>query len=294
MHVMIQALRVAVQVPEWLERRREGRVHSRFAGACNLAWGDDLISLVLPAHGMVPGGMTVALLRGLCQGAPVTWDAGRQALQCGDVAIGLSAAEVWSNLSPLDELAPAPLLTERLRQVAELVRQQGRGTLARALSGAPTTWGGYALQQVRGLCQAVRTGDTIRACDTLGRILGLGEGLTPTGDDCLIGLLAVLHFGSVGMNGAQAPCARRLAAEAARRAPRATTPISAGCLRLAAHGGFSERAEAAVLGLLAAESGDWLAAASALIASGHSSGTDTLVGILCGAGVLHPDFSCPP
>lgn len=40
---MLRALQVAAQVPVWLERRAEGRVHSLYTRACNLLWGEDTV-----------------------------------------------------------------------------------------------------------------------------------------------------------------------------------------------------------------------------------------------------------
>jgi len=99
------------------------------------------------------------------------------------------------------------------------------------------------------------------------------------------GLLAALHYGRAGLSQAQTQAVRRLADEAVSLAP-GTTPVSANYLRLAAAGGFSERLESTALALLAPDEGDVAGAARSLIEIGHSSGTDSLVGLLLGTSAL--------
>ncbi|HVP40141.1 MAG TPA: DUF2877 domain-containing protein [Candidatus Saccharimonadales bacterium] len=113
----------------------------------------------------------------------------------------------------------------------------------------------------------------------LATLVGLGEGLTPSGDDALVGVLAGLDLAREA-----APAARALRAELAEAlaaaAPR-TARLSAQMLAAAVDGLYAEP----VLGLLAAladagpAAGSVEEAAAALAGMGHRSGTDTLWGI---------------
>lgn len=112
------------------------------------------------------------------------------------------------------------------------------------------------------------------------RLLGLGPGLTPAGDDVLAGLLLGLrHLG--GSSGAALAAA--LGAGVLPAAERRTTAISAALLRHAAGGAAADP----VIDVLDAVGGR-LALAPALrrlLAVGHTSGADLATGLLAGATV---------
>jgi len=271
---MLQAVRMDIRVADWLAGRPEGRVHSLFSRACNLAWGAHLISLVQPAYGMVPGGVAVAYEGGFRPGEPVVWDGER--LRGAGQTVSLSGAALWTNKSPLSH----PHCSQELwGGMTEVALHQGRGELVRLLSpgAAPAGgWCSFAQGRMEALLEALRAGRHAALAEATRSLVGLGEGLTPSCDDFLLGLLAVLYY-------AGAPGYAPLA-DAVRRHVAGTTPVSANYLRLAADGGFSERIETAALALLS--NGDAPAAAAALIASGQSSGTDSLVGIIMAGRIL--------
>jgi len=100
-------------------------------------------------------------------------------------------------------------------------------------------------------------------------LIGLGPGLTPSGDDFLCGSLAMLDAL------AQRRLHAALAAAVAAAAPALTSPLSASLLRAAAAGHVGEHLHDAVAALLA---GDVEAAIAAARQIGHSSGWDMLAG----------------
>jgi hypothetical protein len=107
-------------------------------------------------------------------------------------------------------------------------------------------------------------------------LLGLGPGLTPTGDDLLAGLL-------VGLS-ARPDLRDPLAATVQRHAPARTTWLSAELLRLAA-AGLAAPAVVAVADALAGHGGDDALpdAMPALLAVGHTSGRALAQGLLLAA-----------
>jgi Protein of unknown function (DUF2877) len=113
-------------------------------------------------------------------------------------------------------------------------------------------------------------------------LIGLGEGLTPSGDDCLVGLLAVLHVtGSL-------PCrtgspVHEQFCECVRLG---TSQLSGEFLRCAFEGHFAEPLVMLVRALGALETDAWPAHAATLAAVGHSSGVDAMVGIALGCRLL--------
>lgn len=145
--------------------------------------------------------------------------------------------------------------------------RSGRSTLQRLARPAVTalsTW-------IRGALAQGRTAGS--PPDTIGSLIGLGPGLTPSGDDVLAGALIALH----GL--ARADAAKHLATWLHPRMEGRTGLVSRAHLDCAARG-----AGAAVLhGALAAlASGDveTLAAATTAVGTlGHCSGWDGMVGI---------------
>ncbi len=107
-------------------------------------------------------------------------------------------------------------------------------------------------------------------------LVGLGPGLTPSGDDFLIGALALLD--ALADHHADAcPMRENLARAVSHLPPGLTSPLSHCLLRVAAAGHFGEALHAAVS---ACVSGDAGAAIAAIRDIGHTSGWDMLAGIV--------------
>jgi hypothetical protein len=101
-------------------------------------------------------------------------------------------------------------------------------------------------------------------------LVGLGHGLTPSGDDFLAGALAALD--ALDQTNMHAALARAVIAAADR-----TTPLSATFLRAAAAGHVGESLHAMIAAVL---TGDGDAALATARRIGHTSGWDTLAGAL--------------
>jgi hypothetical protein len=135
--------------------------------------------------------------------------------------------------------------------------------------------------------EAFRRGGDVRA---LAALLGLGGGLTPSGDDALVGVLAALDLAREARPEAlslRGSLAEALTTQAAQR----TTRLSAQMLAAAAAGLYAEPVLAllAALGDGAPSTGSPEQAAAALLALGHHSGADTLRGMAAALGRLLPD-----
>jgi hypothetical protein len=101
-------------------------------------------------------------------------------------------------------------------------------------------------------------------------LVGLGPGLTPSGDDLLCGALVALH--AIG----ETALARDLYAVIGNAARDATSPLSAACLKAAAEGQSAEPLHETIVALLANRSVARPLEAVARI--GHTSGWDALAG----------------
>jgi len=132
------------------------------------------------------------------------------------------------------------------------------------------------------LCCALFDGDATAVDDRVAALVGNGPGLTPAGDDALVGLLAMLH--RVGPPAASADPLSLLDASVSTRLAR-TTAISAHYLRLALLGHFGEHLTDLVDAL---DEDDAVVAASVarVLATGASSGADALAGVAAGLRLL--------
>jgi hypothetical protein len=171
--------------------------------------------------------------------------------------------------------AGARLLGATLRDLGE-PRGLGRLLLAGDGDDAVTA---RARPHARSLALACAAGDVDAVVEAARPLLGLGEGLTPSGDDLVGGaLFARALLGPA--DSAWAAAAARIVAEAATR----THPLSARLLAdLAAGEGWAPLHELAAA-LAASDRAAAVRAARRLAALGHSSGWDIQAGLMSGLG----------
>jgi len=117
---------------------------------------------------------------------------------------------------------------------------------------------------------------TVSAREAVQGLIGLGPGLTPSGDDFLVGALAALN--AIHETEAHAALARAIF----DMQPGLTTPLSACFLRAAAAGHLSENLHA-VISLLLTRHVEAAIATAAKI--GHSSGWDMMAGLVTTMGI---------
>ena len=104
-------------------------------------------------------------------------------------------------------------------------------------------------------------------------LVGLGPGLTPSGDDLLCGaMLALLSLGRCDL-------AAHIGSVAASAGPTATTPLARAFLAAAAEGHAGETVHDTIAALLSGR-GDWSGLVRRTDAIGHTSGWDTLAGVV--------------
>jgi hypothetical protein len=150
------------------------------------------------------------------------------------------------------------------RHVAEALAALG------ALAGAAALDLPQARQARARLAEAIRAGDPDGFAAAGRALLGLGEGLTPAGDDCVVGALAVLAGSERQF---LTPRART---SLARDAVERTTAIGREFILHALEGAFAEPVLALFAATTAAEAER---AAAGLARTGATSGVDTLAGV---------------
>jgi hypothetical protein len=137
--------------------------------------------------------------------------------------------------------------------------------------------------------QAIAAGDIERMCAGARGLIGLGPGLTPSGDDFLVGCLRGLWLMShdeAATRGMFACLGARLLPDLKAR----TTQIGAEFIRYALEGSFAEVLDHAAEALVApAHPPTVTAATGRLLAQGHTSGVDTVRGLLTCIDALSAD-----
>ena len=197
----------------------------------------------------------------LPSGAPAEVGGGR--IVVGDLAV--SAAAWWNPRPRLPSPKPA-LLPEGVRQLRNTLYGEGVPHSAFCLPGLPTGPGG-PLAALRG---AVRRADLDAALRTATRLVGLGPGLTPAGDDVMAGTIAGLVL--LGH-----PSAERFAAGVYSLAAGRTTELSRALLRHAAAGRVSGEYAAVFHGLVGER--PLAPAIAALLNTGSTSGRAMALGL---------------
>jgi hypothetical protein len=263
-----------------------GRVHSVFAHACNVACDGTLITLAARGAGNSPTtlllgpGAPADLRHSFDVGEPIERRGGRMRTRRRE--LDLTGATLWHPAPPRPRL-PDAQIDANLRQAGERLAYERRtrsSVIDRDAAGI-----------VAALDVASRDLDGDRALRCVDRLLGWGEGLTPAGDDFLVGWLAgqdALVPHDAARRRFRDDVATVLAAATTR-----TTPIAAHFLRLAARGHYAEPLSCLRDALLAERRPQSLTAAlDAAVAVGATSGVDMVSGLLAGVRAWLPRVSC--
>ncbi len=254
----------------------DGIVHAVFARACYFECGDTLLTLGAttladgPTMMLLGREAAVDLRRAFRRGDTVRCRDGR--VHSGGTTLDLRRAYTWRVPDRRPALG-ADDMTLRI-ELARTRLAQVRCTRSSVLDRSAEV----AIGKLGGACRDL---DLAEALDHAQRLVGWGEGLTPAGDDFLVGLcaaLAALVYGDAGRRTFVDGFGAILAKQGSR-----TTPIAAHCLTLAAHGHFNADVLNAI-DALRAES-DARSAQCMLdkfMTVGATSGADALTGMLCG------------
>ncbi|GAA1813900.1 DUF2877 domain-containing protein [Actinomadura chokoriensis] len=208
----------------------------------------------------------------------------------GDALVGEGRVEAdglavrvrrWWDPSPALGVMQAAALARGVRALEDEL------TAAGALTATGPAGGGLAGHpDPGGLAAACAAGDLAGAVEAAERIVGLGPGLTPSGDDILCGLLVSLRLigGAVRHGDAAVRLADWLGAAVTADAGTRTTALAATLLHCAAAGGAGAEV-AAVLRFVAGHEPPGRTGQGAvrrLLSVGHTSGADLAHGVLAG------------
>lgn len=266
-----------------------GRVHSVFARVVNvLSPQNVLIALAARGSGDAPRTLTADVAdwagRGIAAGQPVAFAPNGVTLGVPGRPLRLTAegARCWYTIRPTLAGLPPGARAAAAAELDRLNRAHGpRGGMLAAAPGAGPMEAAVvrALHAGRAaLTAGILARDSAATRRGVLALLGLGPGLTPAGDDFLTGLVLVAALPGSALAGL-VPVVR----DAVATHPERTTDVALATLREAADG----RARAELLDLLrllerAADPLDLHAPVRAVLAIGHTSGSDTLSGLAAG------------
>ncbi|HEX5080058.1 MAG TPA: DUF2877 domain-containing protein [Geminicoccaceae bacterium] len=268
--------------------RFNGVIHSVFDQACNIRVDDGrLLALLAPCLGNVPHGARIALPAGfgfarhLAVGGRVGCRA--DVLRLPGLSIDLGTAQPWrGDLAAAAVDLRVPQVARAWRTAWRMLEQHPRrgNTQLAALS---RTVDRRAFRLARAT-RHLRLHEAARAIEAL---IGCGPGLTPSGDDLIVGFLAGL-WSTAGDDPAQRAFRRTLCAAVATAAG-ATGDISRTYLTHATGGRFAEPLATLAARIADGAPVDEIGRASATaLRVGHSSGSDGVLGLLLGLAAWSP------
>jgi uncharacterized protein DUF2877 len=269
--------RAGVVARDACRRGGHGEVAAVFERSWYLRLGEDFICIGEPAIGNGPATLIVATRFAelkLRQGQRAIVSNERIAIS--DLLLDVGRCETWRPPPWPNLPSPAVLRATCALLAARAANQSPTDSLAHALFAiADTAFARLARPRVAAFAAStsiLRRARPLRGLSapygSVSDLVGLGPGLTPAGDDFLIGALAVL--GALRQTNMHAALAQAIVVAANR-----TSPLSASLLRAAAAGHVGENLHTMVAALV---TGDADAALNAAAGIGHTSGFDALAG----------------
>lgn len=268
----LDATRMSDSVSRLISQRAHtsGRVHSVFRAALNIVTVDGLVTIAAEDAGGLPNGILLPgaidyRAHGLQQDMIASLDRAAVRVPAAGFVIRISSARPWSARLPV---ADGRRWATRTADAHALLRSAVRLAPA-GLLAIPV-----ARELLADVGRAIARGDDEGAALAARSLVGMGPGLTPSGDDALVGVEAALH--ALGH-----PSAGFLAAALADVDER-TTAVSAVLLSHASRGEFTERIHRLLGALLVGRAQALPAAVRRAVAWGATSGADGVSGVLTG------------
>lgn len=275
----LQATRIGCYAHQSLEAVHKGKVMGATSKGVFLLFGRYSLFLT-QAQGLSPFNIVIsenmALPQGLETGDEVLFSLGDLLIPARRVTVALAEAEVWTP-APLPpakngKTAQKAVLQALVGEIKSRVSEKGYLFLANQLETLTEEQ-----KETRHLVQDFTTTfdrhDWPGCLGAAAALFGRGGGLTPSGDDFIAGFV-LLRF----LNGD--PAVREIGTQLTAMAYEKTTFVSANRLEAACRGWSEGLFLRVAAKAMENENGELQALANALIEFGHSSGVDTLMGML--------------
>ena len=288
---ILHATEYQQQIPFYLAKHPVCTIHSTFQNGLNIKSGHRLFFIGTVKNGRLPFGIHLSqedlhrLLNGINENSTVSWEPNDRSLSFGETETVVSLV----GADPFDckvsrELVTSELLADNLAMFASILLEEPRVTgldidielwLIRQLEGSHAN--GLTEQHLSALLESMNSSNTNEIEQHLRYIIGRGQGLTPSGDDHLVGLLAI-HEATGILSDPFTDTLRQLVVQEAL-----TTDIGREYLLYALDGHFSSTVVEATSALTRKTDIYMLKPLLLeLLEMGHSSGTDTVFGLLLG------------
>lgn len=274
-------------VPLLLYEKGNGHVHSRFSNGFNIKMDDSLVFIGNNKNGLLPFGIhlreedILSAVSSVNIGDSVIWNRRTDTIEIPGITISLERGKSFKN--ELTTLKSSNIFKDSFErfclQLNEIENQTGlnisiREFLTKYVEGEQR-WNDVEPYLIM-LVEAAESSDEILIEKALRYFLGRGQGLTPSGDDMIVGLLA---FDAV--SGFLSTCFYKKVSELIE-GESITTDVAREYLRYALKREYSSTVSDMVNTLASGNASNFEKAFHDLIGVGHSSGLDTVLGIVIG------------
>lgn len=275
-------------IPLLLFKNGNGTVHSRFTNGFNIKMGDSLIFIGTTKNGLLPFGIhlterdTALAVSSVNHGEAVSWNEKTNSIKFQNFVISLDQANPFKN--EIIELKNDQVFESSLNRFSShLMNIEERTGLDVSIRDFIHNYQGINEQDIDGidlylilLIKSAITSDELLMDKAFRYFLGRGNGLTPSGDDMIVGILAfdaVAHFLSTRFYDKLSELIENESI---------TTDVAREYLRYALKREFSSTVSNMVNSLATGKTQEFESNVQNLLGVGHSSGLDTLFGILIG------------
>ena len=258
-------------LPEFIAASHTGQIHSVFSHAVNIIFGETMVTIISNSDAGIPDCIVLASedftrLSQLDYGKHVRLEQKRIIFSDPNLSLNLNCSNCGNTFSGNCRLASPQELECRLRFVQkEFIPEHRLPDLTEAILPKLITG---ILREKHNQCEK-------KLC----LLIGLGSGLTPSSDDALLGIMAVMAFYTV----AKIRLMPEFPALINRLSAGRTTDVSRKYLGCAAQGRFARPLLLCVNSLLAEHAAPESTDFDLLLNTGHTSGRDMLRGILLAA-----------
>ncbi|MDD5728901.1 MAG: DUF2877 domain-containing protein [Victivallales bacterium] len=271
---------------------RSGIVHSVFKRCCNVVLpATELFTVAEAKFPRQPGVIQVLDIKfdEIAAGATVLCSEREIAFPEYAIRISCSGAEIYSCRCHSIKIPPDEILKTHLhaawRVIMKYGTENGLGEIKCPLrdynftaAGNFSMLGKQALAALASLCGGIIAVDENMVNRGIRGLLGLGPGLTPSGDDILGGIIAALFLSDMR----KACHILRKAVKKTLAGGGCTTTVSECALRHTVNGEIADTVYSAVAGILKHKEPQVVNAIKKLINYGSTSGTETAMGICLG------------
>lgn len=274
-------------VPLLLSKNENGHVHSRFSNGFNIKMGDSLVFIGNNKNGLLPFGIhlqegnTMRAVSSVNNGDVVFWNSRTSCLELPGVKISLEKGKSFKNeLITLTSQNVFSMSFERfcfqLNDIQDLTGLDisFKEFLNKFHTGEQKMLGAEPYLVM--LIEAAKSSDEQLIEKVLRYFLGRGQGLTPSGDDMIVGLVAFDATSPFLSTCFYDKVSELIEGESI------TTDVAREYLRYALKQEYSSTVSEMVNVLASGDAFHFEKVFQDLIGVGHSSGLDTVLGILIG------------